>query len=618
MTMKNLITVLFLALLISSCGIDDAVKNCEAGIILATDEVGDIDSTTPCPAEEACSLRDALAAALNLVCEEEGSTVIVQLPQEVIYEIREGKQVGNTWNDEQILAAFDMNVGAFGQSPKIIIEGNGSTIKLSEALGPNKPHHLFFINDNANVEFRNLRFEMGDIVYPDWQADGAGDPEMDYCGGAIHNNGLLTVDQCTFHDCRAQLGGAIFNLKRAEIRNSVFSENIGMGRLLTTGGGNVSEGGALCNWGWMSNMIVEDCEFIDNVADFGSAIYNLGNCTVDVRGSNFSFNTCNNPDGATIYNDFGTMDVRNTVLKNETPWAIDTEGSFYMYDSKIWQDIDMFGDGYGAIKAKTSASFENVEVSHYRCENDDCPTLIVASGTVNFDNCSIFNNRVPALMTKAGPVFNMEGCHIANNIVDVNIIANAPRVRFVNNEIINNSATGLILANTENLEFNNNIFADNRSESLAGALSMTSNVNVTAEFIHNTIYNNEVESSLDATELNLDVNFGSLIMHNNIIHNKNNGNRYITNMELSGSGGLSFGDNYLNTTESILIGQEFISDDILIGDITEFASTALIRVFDLHPPVSLIGVAPIVPEVTKDKNGADRGPSGSTPGALEI
>ena len=94
-------------------------------------------------------------------------------------------------------------------------------------------------------------------------------------GGAIYNQGNLTVTNCTFNQNQALLGGAIYNDGIVTISGSTFTANTAFW------------GGAL----WNANLLtVTGCTFTDNHAtNSGGAIYNDGSVTISR--STFTVNT---------------------------------------------------------------------------------------------------------------------------------------------------------------------------------------------------------------------------------------------------------------------------------------------------------------------------------------
>ncbi len=616
--MKRLIPILMATLFFSSCGlfegIDNGFDNCETGLIKATSELGTIEGATPCPSGEPCDLRSAIHSAFNAVCNEEGARIVVELPQNTTYVVNDGAEAGPTVFDQTVNAAFNLKPNTLAMKPKVVIEGNGSTIRLADTESQSSPKHIFFIHEDADVEFRNLSFAMGDVEYNDWDEYIEGNPPMDHCGGAIHNNGKLKVVDCVFDNCSAELGGAIFNSNKATISGTSFIKNRGIGRILPGGIEVESKGGALCNLGFNPEMDITTSFFQDNVASHGAAIYNALDCVVNLSHSNFQFNSGIRA-SATVFNDDGHLDARFCDFKNETPLAIESSNHLFLFDTKIWQDIDDFGNNFGALKLSSTASLEKVVVTGFRCEGDDCLPLIEADGDVRFEDCTFFNNSGPVLLTKTGEEFNMNGCYIGNNNATVNIYSDCPNIRLTNNEIIDNFATGLILNDTEFLYLTNNILANNNAFIAAGAISMQSESNVEGIFIHNTIYNNPVSEEFGRYELNFSATFSDLTMLNNIIHNGTNNNAHMSNLMLIG-GDVDISHNYINSETNYVPNQEPFFEDLFIGELAIDEASDL-RQYDITPPAALINAAPFSSIVPTDKNGQARGPVNATPGANE-
>ncbi|MCL2687043.1 MAG: Ig-like domain repeat protein [Methanobrevibacter sp.] len=148
-------------------------------------------------------------------------------------------------------------------------------------------------------------------------------------GGALHQWGdssILVVDNCTFENNRASNGGAIFarGSTGLTISNSTFVNNNatgtaddrGGGAIYQSGGGEFSlnsstfnnniatRGGALfirANHPTVQN--VTGCTFIDNTAEFGSAIYRFQSIGLNISYCIFLNNT-----GYQVYNMNTTVD----------------------------------------------------------------------------------------------------------------------------------------------------------------------------------------------------------------------------------------------------------------------------------------------------------------------
>lgn len=107
-------------------------------------------------------------------------------------------------------------------------------------------------------------------------------------GGAVINDGTLTVDGCTFAANAGRYGGAIHNAGTLTVTGSTFTGN------------TATDGGALWN---QATLTVTGSTFRDNAATFGGGIYNQGP-RLTVTTSTFTGNTAAARDfgGGALYN----------------------------------------------------------------------------------------------------------------------------------------------------------------------------------------------------------------------------------------------------------------------------------------------------------------------------
>ena len=139
------------------------------------------------------------------------------------------------FEEEDYIAGIEIN------ADNLIIDGNGHTID------GNKKTPLLNINE-YNVTLRNFRFKNG---------------YSECSGGAIINNGCLTVESCDFlNNSSDDYGGAIYT---------------------------------------NSKLHIKDSRFIENRADYGGAIYIDSDSILNLDGSLFESNTSEFEGGA-IYN----------------------------------------------------------------------------------------------------------------------------------------------------------------------------------------------------------------------------------------------------------------------------------------------------------------------------
>lgn len=126
---------------------------------------------------------------------------------------------------------------------------------------------LFLVHAGATLELDGLRLENGD----------AGEE----VGGAILNNGALTVSASTFSGNRASVsGGAIYTTGTLEVSDSEFSGNQAHNAGIPRGGAIYNDSGGM--------VTVEASTFSGNLASYGGAIYNASNGTVVVAASTFT------------------------------------------------------------------------------------------------------------------------------------------------------------------------------------------------------------------------------------------------------------------------------------------------------------------------------------------
>lgn len=147
----------------------------------------------------------------------------------------------------------------------IVIDGTGSGIQISG----NNIARIFFVNNGINATLNQLTLKNGFASQ----------------GGAIQNNGSLTLNHCTLAGNRDTCGCGI-------------------------------NGGAVLNRG---TLTANNSTFSGNSASFGGAIFNDSSSTLMINQSTFNGNIGTNGGGA-IYNFQGTMTVnQSTIVGNQSP-----------------------------------------------------------------------------------------------------------------------------------------------------------------------------------------------------------------------------------------------------------------------------------------------------------
>ncbi len=154
---------------------------------------------------------------------------------------------------------------------------------------------IFHIAPGVNVNISNLTFTQG---------------QNRNLGGAIYNEGTLTVTNSMFENNEADCGGAICNYEGTlTVSNSTF-----------VGNNAPDVGGAIYNGG---DVAVISSTFVDNSADVGGAIYNGGDMTV--TNSMFVGNNATSYAAGAIYNGGDVAVISSTFVDN----SADVGGAIY-------------------------------------------------------------------------------------------------------------------------------------------------------------------------------------------------------------------------------------------------------------------------------------------------
>jgi len=196
---------------------------------------------------------------------------------------------------------INKNINIVGKTKgKIIFDGKEKT-------------NIFTIKKNSKVSLKNLNLINGQI-----NGNGGAITNLGYLtisnskfsnnkannyGGAIYNNGnnSLTIKNSKFMNNFGFTGGAIYNNGVLTVSNSNFTNNTG---------NNVD--GAIKNSG---NLKTSDSNFMKSLADkSGGAIYNSGNLII--KSSNFKNNYVISNGGA-IFN-IGTLTISNSGFKSNS------------------------------------------------------------------------------------------------------------------------------------------------------------------------------------------------------------------------------------------------------------------------------------------------------------
>jgi predicted outer membrane repeat protein len=212
---------------------------------------------------------------------------------------------------------------------------DGSTSQGHVTLDGGGAQQLFVVNSGVTVGLTTLTLSNGYAF-----ADG-GTPSEN-CGGAIYNDGTVTVTNSTFSGNHAyNFGGAICSGSgTVTVFNSTFSGN---------GGG--SGGGAIYN---DSTVIVTNSTFSGNLAgaDAGGAIFNDSLGTMGVTNSTFSGNegSFGSYYGETIVNN-GTLRIGGSVISSLSGSQLACAGIITDLGYNLVADGSCFHGGTGDIQS---------------------------------------------------------------------------------------------------------------------------------------------------------------------------------------------------------------------------------------------------------------------------
>jgi len=260
-----------------------------------------------------CYLEDAIDAANN------GTTV--------------GGCTGSSGPDTIILDVAEVYL--FYTLPtitsEITIDGRGNAITGDGFEG------VFFVAFSGNLTLENVTISGGSASK----------------GGAVNNEGLLTVINSTFFNNSASNGGgAIYSAAKTTVTNSTFYNNTA-----------TDYGGAIWNNDVNAiEMTVSDSVFYNNTAaDYGGAIFSYNSVVgsnLRVTNSTFSDNTTTATTyGAdiAIYNGGGGADV--TIINSTLSSAADTSGGFYNYvGNAVFKNTII---ATGCVKSPSAAMISN-------------------------------------------------------------------------------------------------------------------------------------------------------------------------------------------------------------------------------------------------------------------
>jgi predicted outer membrane repeat protein len=337
---------------------------------------------------------------------------------------------------------------------------------------------IFFINDGVTVTLQYLLFKNG---YTDEE------------GGAVCNQGNLTINSCKFTNNNAESGGgAITNevTGTCKVTNSTFSSN----------NAPSNDGGAFYNY--YGSASIDGCTFTSNTAtDYGGAIYNYeGNVTV--TGSNVYNNTATNYGGG-IYNN-GDLTLTSSSVYNNT--ATIYAGGIYNYysgtmtltSSSVYKNNATNSGGgifnFGTMTLTGSSSVYNNTATSFGGG-------IYNSGTMTLNSSSsVYNNT--AISGDGGGIYNNGDLTLTSCSVYKNTATNygggihnysSGTTTLTNSNVYQNTATtdsggGIYNKGTMTLT-NSNVYNNTATTNFGGGIYNVGTINLTVSNVCNNTAN---------------------------------------------------------------------------------------------------------------------------------
>jgi hypothetical protein len=284
----------------------------------------------------------------------------------------------------------------------------------------------FWIKPGGKVILRDLTLTNGNAQ------DEASTVYDEPLGGAIFNEGLLTLEKVRILSSRAVRGGAVYTFGptgTTVIRDSIIGQSNASNVATRSGGGlfndagrlelynsnisfnnGVERGGGIYNYLETATLIIEDSLFSSNISWDGTAIKNeLGKVTI--RGSTIENNTASQVEGGAIFNLDGQMEIYNSTLRNNKTLQ-GSGGAIYSTggNAYILLDATTLTDNQ-ALRAKDRGGVGGA------IYNDTNPT---GAGVLELRNgTKILNNHAVA---DGGAIFNVgqlkisADCQITGNV----------------------------------------------------------------------------------------------------------------------------------------------------------------------------------------------------------
>ena len=393
------------------------------------------------------------------------------------------------------------------KSPNVTLDG----LTFINGNVPNYGGALLIQNSNTNIRnctFRNCYANAGGAVfiYPSVSNTVFKDTSIERCqatyGGGAYlyassvNNTVF--DNTTFRNCYAGLAAAIYNKgSNTKIINSTFNKS------------RATDGGSIFNDKKSSNLLINGSSFNNNVADDqGGAIYAGGSTNpITIINSNFTNNVAYDNSvmggGALLLNGIGNK-IINSTFSNNMAYE---KGGAILFTRSNNSVINCTFDNNSAVRGGAIA---------YRAYVDEAIENNTIIGSVFTNNGKDVINNTNSSFTKGGAVYAFaNNTQIINSSFDNNSAIMGGAVLFspnsTNNNIessnfTNNKAVyyngGAVVSGGTNDSISDSKFINNTAQNYGGAISMNNITVVNSTFENNNAKIGSTIYSINSTIVN--------------------------------------------------------------------------------------------------------------------
>ncbi|MDX2139180.1 MAG: right-handed parallel beta-helix repeat-containing protein [Chloroflexota bacterium] len=237
----------------------------------------------------------------------------------------------NGQDDEIILAAGTYDISAYSgtrdndfKSPSgVLTVTNGLPVIKTNIITRNGTigYRLFHVAASATLTLRKLTLSKGNVGVQDvggGAVEVLGTAVIEDCrlgpdnksnyGGAIVNDGTVTIRRCDIFNNQADWGGGIYNYNQGVMR--IYDSRIASN---TNDGGLYYAGGVYNS----NDLVIDHCCIVDNTANVGGGVMsNRATAQTTIRRSIISRN--NAYEGAGVYSGSGPMNLEDCTLVDNT------------------------------------------------------------------------------------------------------------------------------------------------------------------------------------------------------------------------------------------------------------------------------------------------------------